>query len=119
MVVPHPTNKLEIEFLTTAFRHIRPGSLPVNKKSFHYAPEAQHARHVQEHDRVALLESELECAGVVAVHYPRIPVDEFGDSLDPFIGLGLYPARAPVTLVEMVYFQIEQFTQPSRNRRLA
>src|SRR6185503_3183525 len=115
MIVPHPANKLEIEALTTPLSHIRPRSIAIEKEPLHDAPHAHQTRQVHEHDRVGPLQSQLECAGVVAVHYPRIPIHQISNGFDPLIGLRLHPARTPEKLVEMVYFEIQQFTKLSSN----
>jgi len=91
----------------TAFGYIGPASISIKKKPLHDSPQAHEARQVQEHDRVALSESQIECAGVITVHYPRIALDEFCDLPDPFVRLRLHPAGAPVKLIKMVHFQLE------------
>src|SRR5215212_6035937 len=119
MVIPHPTYKLEIEILTTAFSYIGPGPTSIAKEPLHDSPHAQQTWQVEEHNRVASLQSELERAGVVAVDYPQVPVDEFRNRLDPLVGFRLDPAGAPVKLIKMTHFQIQQFAEPRGNGRLA
>src|SRR5918998_1059089 len=71
-VRPDPVQELQVDSLAAALGHVGPRRTPVGDDALEHAPQADGARQVEEDDRVAGVEPDVERVRVVAVNNPRV-----------------------------------------------
>lgn len=94
--------KLQIEPLRAAVRHIGSRPASVANGSSQQTPDAEPDRKIQKDDRVSARKAEVQSASVVSFDKPAIGGD---DGLDPgsqLAPVGFYPPRQPAQLVQVV-----------------
>ena len=99
LVSPDPLEELHIDSFWTPLRLNGPSM--IRQCPAENSCDTRPSRGGEDDDRVRPLESNIECACVVAVDNPFVGLQSFLQRDSPFVARGFHPTRTPIEMVEM------------------